>query len=254
MLVRDEAIVLRRFEFGETSLVLHLLARSHGRVSVLAKGAYRPRSPFLGVLDLLNRIETVVSFSPRREIQILVEADLRDSHPGLRADLRRLHAALYLSELVQEGAREGEPHRDLHDLFSEALARLSEKTGDVEPLVLAFELRYLRILGLRPALGACATCAAPLPSGPAIPFSYGSGGALCAGCSRDARGAIQVAPGTLRVASRLSEIRLDEADRIRLHPRLAASLRTLLDGFIAYHFERPPRSRRHLRWGRAHAR
>ena len=249
MLVRDDAIVLRRFEFGETSLVLHLLARARGRLSVLAKGAYRPRSPFLGTLDLLNRIEAVVSIAPRREVQILAEADLREAHPGLRHDLRRLHAAFYLSELVQEGAREGEPSPDLHDLFADALRLLSSGAGEPDSIVLCFELRYLGILGLRPAVSACGACGKALPRAGSIPFSPGAGGALCGECTREARGVVRVPAGTLRVAARLSEIHLDEATRIRLHPRLAAGLRSLLDDFLVYHFERPPRSRRHLLWG-----
>ena len=40
---RDEAVVLRRHDFSETSQIASLLTRSHGRRQVLAKGARRER-------------------------------------------------------------------------------------------------------------------------------------------------------------------------------------------------------------------
>ncbi|HKB17274.1 MAG TPA: DNA repair protein RecO, partial [Planctomycetota bacterium] len=80
VLLRDDAIVLRRFEYGETSRIAHLLTRERGRISVLAKGAHREKSPFLGALDHLNRIAVVYSHRPGREVQILTEAEVRDGH------------------------------------------------------------------------------------------------------------------------------------------------------------------------------
>ena len=48
---RDHAVLLRRHPYGESSLVVHVLTREHGRVALLAKGAYRPTSRYFGVLD-----------------------------------------------------------------------------------------------------------------------------------------------------------------------------------------------------------
>jgi len=38
---RDQALLLRRIPFRESSLVLHLLTRDHGRIALMAKGARR---------------------------------------------------------------------------------------------------------------------------------------------------------------------------------------------------------------------
>ena len=43
-IVQDRALLLKRYPFSESSLVAHLCTREHGRVHVLAKGAYRPTS------------------------------------------------------------------------------------------------------------------------------------------------------------------------------------------------------------------
>ena len=52
--VRDDALILRRFSFGETSLVVQVLTREHGRVHLIARGAYRPKSRYYAALDLFD--------------------------------------------------------------------------------------------------------------------------------------------------------------------------------------------------------
>ena len=48
-----QAIVIRVVEFSETSCVVTLFTREFGKISGLAKGARRPKSPFESALDLL---------------------------------------------------------------------------------------------------------------------------------------------------------------------------------------------------------
>ena len=50
---KSTAIILRLVEFSETSLVVTLLTRDFGKLTAMAKGARRKKSPFEGALDLL---------------------------------------------------------------------------------------------------------------------------------------------------------------------------------------------------------
>ena len=69
--VRDRALLLRRFPYGESSLVCHALSRTHGRVHLLAKGAYRPTSRFYAALDLFDTLELEWNATPGRELAVL---------------------------------------------------------------------------------------------------------------------------------------------------------------------------------------
>ena len=53
----DLALVLRRFDYGETSQTARLFSREHGRVGVLAKGVKRPNASLRGPLDLFALAE-----------------------------------------------------------------------------------------------------------------------------------------------------------------------------------------------------
>jgi DNA repair protein RecO (recombination protein O) len=248
-LVSDEAIVLRRFEFGETSRVVHLLTRARGRLSVLAKGAHRGKSPFLGALDLLNRLGVVYAHRPGRELQILTEAEVLDAHPGLRRDLPRFAAALYASELVAEAAREEDPQPALYDLFSETLASLAAERGDPATILLVFELSFLNIIGLGPSFNACRGCGGALQRAGSAPLAPGGGGPVCEACALHARVVGRVPVGALRAAGRLARLRPAEATRVRVDAGLGRALRRFMDLYLGYHFERPPRSRRFLLLG-----
>jgi len=47
---RDHALLLRRIPFSETSLICHFLSPEYGRISLMAKGARRAKSPFRAAL------------------------------------------------------------------------------------------------------------------------------------------------------------------------------------------------------------
>ena len=102
---RTPALVLRKFEFGETSQVLHLLTRDRGRVHALAKGSLKAKSAFLGPLDVLELGEA--RLYPRKEgLAILGGFERETAFPGVRKDLARLEAAFAALEVLSNASRE----------------------------------------------------------------------------------------------------------------------------------------------------
>ena len=58
MILKDEAIALRVYPFGNTSQIAVWLSRTYGKLATLAKGSQRAKSPFLGQFDLfMTKIE-----------------------------------------------------------------------------------------------------------------------------------------------------------------------------------------------------
>ena len=248
--LRDRALLLRRFAYGESSLVLHALTREHGRVHLLAKGAYRPSSRFYAALDLFDTLELSWAHSPARELQVLQEGSIGVRRHRIALDLERYRAALTVLELAGIGALEGHAAPELFDSAAEALDALAGQGGGAA--LVEFELRFLQNLGLAPALSACASCggaAPPLESGddgaPRAAFSAGSGGRLCRACAAQAR-ALGRRVGTLPVhvmdsARALLERRVGEV------PVDAAELELVRDAvarFVEYHLEGRPKSYR----------
>ncbi|MFN3884421.1 MAG: DNA repair protein RecO, partial [Rhodocyclaceae bacterium] len=51
------AFLLHSYPFSETSLILEVFAREHGRLALLARGARRPRSSLRGILHAFQPLE-----------------------------------------------------------------------------------------------------------------------------------------------------------------------------------------------------
>jgi DNA repair protein RecO (recombination protein O) len=248
----DRALILRRFRYGETSLVLQLLTREHGRVHVIARGAYRPSSRYYAVLDLFDTLELNWSRVASRELQNLREATLLDRRAKIPLDLDRYRAALGVLELASVGARLDQPTPELFDLTAATLDALAAGLEPPELAQLVFELRFLTQLGLMPALTSCAACAGPAPetepgSGRAA-FSAGAGGRLCTSHAAEARstgrrvGTLPV--DVLETAKDLFEGGLSSATAGTIRAPELERVRDFVVRFLEYHLESRPRSYR----------
>ena len=179
---RTMGLVIRGVDVFETSRVLTLFTRDLGKVSALAKGARRLRSPFQAGLDLLSVCDIVLLHKASEALDLLTEAVLVERFAPLRRDLAALYAGYYISELLNDLTDHHDPHPRLFDAAVVTLRHL----GDPElrgRRVLRFELASLRELGHMPALEACVHCGEAVNGrGEAISFGLATGGVLCPRC------------------------------------------------------------------------
>jgi len=101
-----QALCLRKSDFGESDLVVHLLTPRTGRITAIAKGARRSTRRFPGTLDFFNvlrvEIATVRRAGPMARLE---HARLVHAFAGLRTDPARFALASYLLELLGRLAR-----------------------------------------------------------------------------------------------------------------------------------------------------
>lgn len=156
-----QAIVLRRRDFRESSRIVTVLTREHGKITGLAKGAHRPDSPLLGRIDFLNELDA--SFSPDRGgLRILVRARLTRERRALRTPAR-FFAAGHIAWLADITSVEGRADPELFDLLFGGLNLLERCPIDSIPqVVLGLELRHLEAIGALPDFDTCAECGTAL--------------------------------------------------------------------------------------------
>jgi len=144
-------MVLRVRLLTETSLIVHWLTEEAGRVATVARGARRPRSPLRGKLDLFHEGDFVFRRSRRSDLHTLGEFVLRETHPGLRTDWRRLAQASYAVNLIEQTTEADTPLPEAWDLFRDFVSHVERAAPGVAS-VLALELKWLEVLGLAPDL------------------------------------------------------------------------------------------------------
>jgi len=149
--IRDQAIVLRHWEWSESSQTAALFTRAHGLIRGLAKGARREKGRFSGGLELLTRGEVVAILKQTTDLATLTDWDLQEVFPRLRNDLRTHHAGLYLADVLAHALRPLDPHPRLWDEAHATLRSLDEGGSPSEALV-RFQWATLVETGHQPRL------------------------------------------------------------------------------------------------------
>ncbi|PPE71293.1 DNA repair protein RecO [Caldimonas thermodepolymerans] len=149
----EPAYVLHRYDWSESSLILDLFTRDHGRVAVVAKGAKRPYSQLRPVLLPFQRL--VVGYSSREEeggeVHTLKSAEWAGGSAMLTG--APLLTGFYLNELLMKLLARADPHPVLFDVYARTLPYLSAADDlRVQAALRAFELLLLRELGVLPQL------------------------------------------------------------------------------------------------------
>ena len=159
------AFVLHHYDWSETSLVLDLFSREHGRLAVVAKGAKRPYSQLRSVLLPFLRLQVTLSRPSKMnedgaaEVQSLRGAEWVGGQtlPSGAA----LFSGYYVNELLLKFLPRQDAQPELFDAYAALLPQL-RSVDDAQAALRAFELKMLAICGLLPDLSVLSTTQAPL--------------------------------------------------------------------------------------------
>ena len=146
---KTQAIILRRQEVRETSLLLIAFSRDLGKIQGLIKGVRGGRSAVPWYIEPLT-LQSLVLYERRRSpVALVSHCDLIDPFDGVRRDLTRLSYASYCLDLVDTMTENGDPHPEIFQLLLGALKALE---GGAEPKTTArfLEAHLLKASGLLP--------------------------------------------------------------------------------------------------------
>ena len=157
--ITDEpAYVLHRYDWSESSLILEVLTRHHGRIALVAKGAKKPSSNFRPILLPLQPLH--LAFGGDAEIRTLRSSEWMGGHVMPTGEA--LMAGYYLNELLIRLLARDDPHPVLFDAYAltvhiiaqeaRGAERGSENLQTLEVALRAFELMLLREIGFLPSL------------------------------------------------------------------------------------------------------
>jgi DNA repair protein RecO (recombination protein O) len=144
------AFVLHHRPYRDTSRILELFTRDHGRVAVFARGARGARkaaASLISTLQPFNRL--LVSWSGRGEAGQLTGAEFDGAMSVLPPD--RSVSGFYLNELLLKLFARHDSHPDVFDLYARTIDSLKHAT-DALPALRIFEKRLLDALGYGLAL------------------------------------------------------------------------------------------------------
>jgi len=207
MIESATGLILRTRPLTETSLIVHWLTPTFGRIATVAKGARRIKSPFLGKLDLVYEADFSFSRSRHSDLHNLREVVLREMHGAVRGDILKLSQAAYATALIEQATETETPMPAVFELlrgFLDCLCRQKPATQ----LLFAFELKLLRELGLNPDLQKT-----------------------------------NLTAGAKQIGNALLKSSWPACLRLKLERAQTAELRQFLHGFLIFHLGRLPKGR-----------
>lgn len=190
--------ILHHRPFRDTSRILEVITRDHGRLSLFARGVRGPKARLAAVLQPFALL--LLSWTGRGEAPQLTGAESAGTLQPLAP--ANLMAAFYCNELLLKLTTRHDPFPAVFDAYHETLESL-KRADPVERTLRLFEKRLLDVLGYGLDLGDVAPDASYhfRAGGGVVPASPDAPGALAG------RSLLELAAETLHTAQALDDSR-----------------------------------------------
>lgn len=139
---QQAAFILHHRPFRDTSQILDVLSREHGKLALVARGSRGPKSRLRGVLRPFMPLS--MSWVQRTDLGTLTGAELHGSPLRLTGDA--LLSGYYVNELLLHFLHRHDPQPDIFDIYVHAIETLAA-VDDVAHCLREFEIDLLRLLG-----------------------------------------------------------------------------------------------------------
>jgi DNA repair protein RecO (recombination protein O) len=249
MMINDQVVCIRTVDYSETSQVITFFTSRTGKVTALAKGAKRQKSPFGGPIELFSCGRAVFTDSGRDKLATLVEFEplAGPGAPGdssvLAKNLFVLNCCLFAVELVNVLTSDFDPHPGLFDGLLKFLHDITEqqkaRNAILSRLVL-FQLRLLKGIGLSPVFEICVNCKKNFDMHwPQVYFSNNAKGLIC----KDCHGAF---PDCIRLTKQAVQCFTNEEFLVSADDKIAKETEDILIRYFTETIGRPPKMAKYI--------
>ncbi|MDP1664612.1 MAG: DNA repair protein RecO [Methylobacter sp.] len=136
------AFILQHRKYRETSLIVDVLTRDFGRISLLAKGVRKTKSKTAGMLQPF--IPLLISYFGKAELKMLTDVEMIQPISEIKG--LALYCGFYINELVVCFLHQYDPHPEVFGYYGECLSCLSDGSA-VEAALRQFELNLMECTG-----------------------------------------------------------------------------------------------------------
>lgn len=243
MIVKTEAIVLKSFDFRETSKIVTFYTREFGKVKGVLKGIRKDPRKFGSSVEKFS-VNDIVFYQYRNsDIHLVSQCDMKEYYWPVRQDFKKLTAASYILELVDAIMPIEQRNDDIYELMCRYFASLAT-VNDINKLVHVFQIKTLLYSGFRPHLDTCVRCAKKVRG--ETRFSMQLGGLICSVCRPTGADASLVSRGTVASILHIEQSEWEKSLKLGLSGLIQKELKFVLNNFLVFHLEKNLRSAKYL--------
>ena len=126
MITHTQAVILKSVDYQESSKIVTVLSKEHGKIALIARGAKRPKNKLSGIIEIGNVLDVVYYYKSTRGVQSLSEASLHYSSMGFRMDVEKGSILYATLELAAQLVHENENNEAIFDFLMRFIPWLGE--------------------------------------------------------------------------------------------------------------------------------
>ncbi|TDP54589.1 DNA repair protein RecO [Aminicella lysinilytica] len=238
MYLNSEGIIFRQTKATGGRRMILLFTKKYGKISVGTSMSEKARTKS----SLAMRPFTYGNYQifQGRTYYNLDKADTIKSFYGIGEDLDKFMYGSYVLELTEKLVPEELAQPAIFDLLIEFMEQLELRKKSCETLVLAYEVRILKILGMFPELRSCVSCGSKEELDY---FSVRDGGIMCRNCAEKLRSEGEDSLiydgkfGIVDILNYFASNSLGSFSKIALDDGIADRLQVIIKEYISYHLD-----------------
>lgn len=233
-MIKTEGIVLSEMRFKDTSKILNIYTKNLGKISVMAKGAYKANSKLMGSTQVFSYNEYILKKG--QTFYYLNQGHIIEPFYSMRENIERFIYGSYILELIEKSSPEEEENLTLFLLLEKSLKILSELNDGFLKFIVAFQLKFISFIGYKPHLNTCVSCN-EIPKGD-IRWSNREGGIICSNCFFRDMSAIYINKTLYKAMVELLYIPFEELEDVNSSSETLKTLQSILEKYILYNIDR----------------
>ena len=211
MIYGTEALILSCHLYGDTSLICNLFTKKYGRLSVISKGARKPKNQNSAILRPLQFIDVHYYYKPKRNIQLLKEATINTHFFSTHNDYKKMIASYHILDITNQICKIENPDEIVFRLVKSIMNKINScNRKQIILYSIFFKLQLLKYTGYQPAVDSCNKCNQKLIK---ATYDWSVGQLACIDCGNKKHSDIKFTEKHFGMIKYLSNTHIDEIEK-----------------------------------------
>ena len=126
MLEADTGIVFHHINYAESSVIVKLLSKNHGLISLMIKGAKKKKSSTIAKLQPLSLVAVEYYYSEQKDLHTVRNLDLNTPFKTLHTNPMKAAVLLFLNEILFKAIQQQEKSDPVFDFIQSFLIKMDQ--------------------------------------------------------------------------------------------------------------------------------
>ena len=232
---KTDALVLKRDNFRETSLIACFYTRDFGKISTVLKGIRQEPEKFASTLEPFSYNEVIFYEKRSLSLHIASQCDIKDNFNLIRKSIVKVTAASLMMELINSLMPQEDKNEDVFELALACLKEL-QTSNNPDKILTIFKIKMLALSGFKPHFDSCVSCGNRITGH--SKFSLSLGGLLCPDCYRKDLRSRSIFRGTVASILHIEKNDFKSNLNLGMNPQIKKELDLVLNSFLNFHLEK----------------